>query len=44
MMLPESYHVIIDRLLVSLIGLGKRARATLEHWWSALPFDQVRAR
>jgi hypothetical protein len=40
MMEPATYHVIIDRLLVSLVGLGKRARSTLEHWWGTLPLDQ----
>ncbi len=37
---PQSYHVIIDRLLVSLIGLGKRARAVIERWWATMPVEQ----
>lgn len=37
---PQLYGVVIDRLLVSLIGLGKRARYTLEHWWANLPLNE----
>jgi E3 ubiquitin-protein ligase HERC3 len=36
---PQTYNFLIDRFLVSLVGLGKRSCATVEGWWKNLPFD-----
>lgn len=33
---PSEEHVLIDRLLVSLVGLNGRVRSVLESWWVSL--------